>query len=164
MLLTSARSLPPPSRLLLSPLSHTRQRSYLAHKFNINEGKTLKDIAKSEELIEASCDIHSMLNAAQYGADRTVAMDAIFAADGGKAHKILSAYEPTVLASGFFCSAASAGDLAFAAGLNLMVRLEADVLSAYPNIAAMYAQIHANADVAEINARCPYPYFKRNSD
>ena len=136
---------------------------YLDRKFNLSEGRTLKDVAKSEELIELSCDMHSMMGSAHYGANRTVSMDALFAADG-KVAKILGAYDPTILASGYFCESVTCGDCAFAAALNLLTRLEPECLAAHPNILAFNAAMQANEGIAKVNAMCPYPYFKRKSD
>ena len=135
--------------------------AYLAKKFNIGQDLSLADYAKSEELIAQAADVFAILAKAHYGEDRTAAMDAAFA---GQIAKTLTAFEPCVTDSGFFCTTASPGDLAFASVLNLLTCLEPGVLTSFPKLAAFDALIQANEGIQAANAVSPYMYFKRKSD
>jgi glutathione S-transferase len=130
---------------------------YLCNKFDISQGLTGADLAHSEELIEQAADNHNALSKAFYAADRTAAMDALFG-EGGGIPKALAGFEDHM------GTANTPGDLCYAASLNLMVRLQADCLDAFPKTKAFYDAIQANEGVQEVNKRCPYDYFKRKSD
>jgi len=131
--------------------------NYLCKKFSIGQDLSLADYGKSEELVEQANDIHNLLGKAHYGADRTVSMNEIFAS-GGPVEKVLNAYEDHV------GGAVAPGHCCFAAALNLLVRLEPECLAKNPKIKAFYDEIQANEGIKTVNERCPYPYFKRNSN
>ena len=136
---------------------------YLVKKFGICADITLPDYAVSEQLIDQAADIHSLLTKAHYSPDRTAAMDAVFA-DGSGLHKVLAAFEALATDAGFFGSKPTPGDLAFAASLDMIRRLEAEALAKYAKLSALHKAATANEAVAAVNASTPYPYFKRKSD
>lgn len=136
--------------------------NYLARKFGLDKDLSLADYGISQELIQQSADIHDFLGKAKYSGKGKEGMDAVFA-EGGIASKTFAAFEPHVSSSGFFGSVCTPGDLAFAAGLNLLTRLEPECLSAFPNLSAFNAKIQANAGIKAVNEGAPYGYFTRDN-
>jgi glutathione S-transferase len=140
--------------------------NYLSRKFGLYASATDADFAMSEQLIQETADLHSMLGKAHYGADRTAAMDALLGPEGGIA-KHLTALEGLVKEHGWFTpTGALPGDLALAASLDMIDFLDTSVLDAskYPKLRALLEKVRANEGVKAYYATVPYPYFKRNSD
>jgi len=131
--------------------------AYVCKKFGLGEELSLADFARSEELVDQAQDMHGVLSKAQYGADRTAAMDTVFG-EGGDVSKMLTAFEDHV------SGVVTPGHCCLAATLNLLIRLQADCLDKHPKIKAFNDTFQANAGVKVANERSPYPYFKRNSD
>jgi len=137
---------------------------YLIKKFNL-EPASLKDYGMMNTGIEAAAMIHSALSKAHYTPDRTAAMDATFTLGTGSIMKLLVGCE-TLFSDGsaFLCEAMNPGDLALAAGLALIVDLQADALDTFPKCKALHEAVSALAGIVAYNAAHQYPYFKRNSD
>ena len=137
---------------------------YLIKKFNL-EPESLKDYGMMNTGIEASAMIHAALGKAHYTPDRTAAMDATFTVGTGSIMKLLAGCE-TLFSDGsaFLCEAMNPGDLALAAGLALIVDLQADALDTFPKCKALHEAVSALAGIVAYNAAHQYPYFKRNSD
>ncbi|GMI19422.1 hypothetical protein TeGR_g12330 [Tetraparma gracilis] len=132
--------------------------AYLIKKFEIAADMSVADYAKSEELTDQACgDMHSAFAGAHYAPDRTAAMDKLFG-EGGGVPKTLGAFEDHVDGT------VTPGHCAYAAALNIGVRLQPDCLDNFPKTKAFYETIMANEGVKAADAAVPYPYFKRNSD
>ena len=137
---------------------------YLIKKFNL-EPESLKDYGMMNTALEAAAAIHGALSTAQYSPDRTAAMDATFTVGTGKVMKLLAGCE-TLFSDGsvFICDAMNPGDLALAAGLQLIVDLQPDALDTFPKCKALHEAVSALEGIVKFNAAHAYPYFKRNSD
>ena len=140
--------------------------NYCARKFGF-EPSDMKDYATSQEMLIVSSEIHGILSAAQYAADgdRAAAFDKLFGGDS-KLDKYFKAIEGRIGESGFTSSAATPGDVAFAAYCGIIEQLDAGWIqkAGYTKCLALHASIVANPDVAKYEATVPYPYFKRQND
>lgn len=109
---------------------------FVARKANLL-GDNDADFAKSEMLLEESVDLANVVGKAHYGADRKAEMDKVFAE---AVPKHLAALEK--LATGdSFTGKVLAGDLAVFAILNILVKLQADVLDNTPKVKAFYEKL-----------------------
>ncbi len=109
---------------------------FVARKTGL-QGDNDADFAKSEMLLEESVDIATAVGKAHYATDRKSEMDKTFAE---VVPKHLAALEK--LATGeTLTGKVLAGDLAIVAILNLLVKLQADVLDATPKVKAFYEKL-----------------------
>jgi hypothetical protein len=122
-------------------------------------------MAQFGAMAEMFCTINCMtdlLGGAQYAPDRTVAMDAVFAA-GGAADKHLAAMEKLSSPKGTITPA----DCAAAGLLCMLTQLDGAFigdLSKYPKLKAASNAVNANKKVTAYVATVPHPYFSRKSD
>lgn len=112
---------------------------FVARKAGL-QGDNDVDFAKSEMLLEESVDILNVLGKAHYAADRKAEMDKTF---GEVIPKHLAALEK--LATGdSLTGKVLAGDLAVFSILNILAKLQADVLDNFPKLKAFYDKLAAD--------------------
>jgi glutathione S-transferase len=101
------------------------------------QGDNDADFAKSEMLLEESVDLATAVGKAHYAADRKGEMDKVFAE---VVPKHLAALEK--LATGeTLTGKVLAGDLAIFATLNILLKLQEDVLDQTPKVKAFYEKL-----------------------
>merc|ERR1740130_816961 len=103
--------------------------------------------------------MHDELTKAQYSPDRTKAMDAAFAA-GGYVPKRLAGAEGLITDSGFFGSKICPGDCTYAASLDILLKLEPEILAAYPKSKALYEKVLGTGDVKKSNRDVRVPILQ----
>ena len=119
--------------------------------------------ALSEQAVAKALETHGILISAQYAADRTAAMDALFSA-GSRLHKHFAGVESVFEGSPFMGNAATPGDYMFAAACFMCNDLQGDFLDGFPKCKALMEHVFNMESVKAYLATVPYAYFKRNSD
>ena len=137
---------------------------YFVKKFGLAPDD-LKLYATSQQSMEKTGDIHAIISGAHYQADRTAAMDALFAA-GSRLHNLLAGLEATFAAGDgpFVGNAATPGDYMLAAGLMQCTFLQPDILDGYPRCKRLHDHVHSMEAAQAYLKTVPYGYFKRTSD